>query len=73
MADVWGRYVLVRISGRGSYGLAHLLGPDGSTPSCGARLGRGNWDVVAPRQAGRALRICPRCAAARRAAQQGAP
>ena len=68
-------YVLVRVSGRGPYDLAHPFGPDGNTPACGARLGRENWDVVATRRPGRALRICPKCMQVLRAlrAQKGEP
>lgn len=62
--------VLVRVSGRGSYHLAHLFAEDGNTPACGAHLGTNNWDAVNPRRAGRSLTICPQCQAARRAQQQ---
>lgn len=62
--------VLVRVSGRGDYHLAHLFAADGNTPACGTHLGKTNWDAVNPRRAGRSLTICPQCQAAHRAQQQ---
>lgn len=62
--------VLVRVSGRGPYHLAHLFAEDGNTPACGATIAPNNWDAVDPRRAGRSLTICPQCQAAVRAPQK---
>ncbi len=58
---------LLRRSGRGRP-VAHLIAGDGTSPLCGARLNHERWDVATVTR----RRVCRRCIARRRRAQQEA-